>query len=285
MEKHITLTKTSLYFSGYFRVKVALLISLLLIFISTRDSLLVLVKNAKFYTSLCFGFVIAWLIIELIHWVNVWLDGFCPWHALLKRLCLLLLFGIMPVVLIDLLLVKLVFIFAHQNFDRSGFTRKILPLNVLLICIGHFSLYLRQRHQLKSNAGAMRTSGNGNTPGLQTFALVTGYLSNQKHELLPDEILCLITGSSYGDIFLKNGKRMNMTYRRHTLRAKLDPKKFVETRGGVFFAYDAISGLRKAGRQHQLILKQDFHFDGIPLDISRRFFPAFLEGFKAWQTG
>ncbi|RDC54134.1 hypothetical protein DU508_23155 [Pedobacter chinensis] len=323
-------TKTSLYFSGYTKAIGAVVVSISLILLSTEETFLELIIVPKFYTSLCFGFLIAMLLIEFIHWINVLLDHIYSWQQWQRRIPLQLILGVLPLICLDWLLVKGMYFMAHDNFEESGFTEKILPLNTVLICMAHLLFYLRHRYLANKAAQAAYSFTTTNPAGnktdaqlenltpqsnnndsvtsganevetgvLQTFpakapkpvatfihhgywAVMEGSIQNKKYTYPVTEIVCIATASVYGDIYLKDGRNINMKFRKKILRKCLDPDIFVEIKGGIFFAYDVIAGIQSHGKENVVILKEGNRSD-LPVSISRRFFPTFEEGFSAYQ--
>jgi hypothetical protein len=308
MKNRVNQTETSLYFSGYTRVAIAIFIALLLILLSTKRSFFELIEMPRFYGSICFGFIIALLLIELIYWINVILDHFYRWQQWQWRLPLQLSLGIGPLLYFDWLLVKGMYLITGNDFEKSEFTERILPINLGLICIGHLIFYIRQRwirnkglqnFQESKKAGELQIAIEG-FPILHSLSfiqnplklpaadqaywtIVEGSIQNKKYTFPLNAICCLVAGSVYGDIYLKDGRHMNMSFRKTILRNCLDPSRFIEIRGGVFFAYDVIAEIKTQGNSSYVILNIENQND-LPLSISRRFFPTFMAGFKAYQA-
>ena len=87
---------------------------------------------------------------------------------------------------------------------------------------------------------------------------MNGYIHSTQYTFAIDEVLCIKTGATYGDIYLKSGRICNMHYRGEELRQYLEPLQFIEVRKGVFFALDAIKGNVKIGQKWTVILKPIF---------------------------
>lgn len=282
MKNRVNQPETSLYFSVYSRAAAALLISLFLVLLSSPKPFFELIKMHSVYASTWLGFVIALILIELIHWVNVILDRFYPWPQWHWRLPLQLVFGTGPLLYLDWLLVKAMYLVTENDFEKSGFTEDILPVNLLLICTGHLIFYVRQRlmrNKAKPTTQVLKVP----EPDPLYWATVEGSIQNKKYIFPLNAICCLVTASVYGDIYLKDGRRMNMNFRKTVLRSRLDPDRFVEISGGVFLAYDVIAEIKAQGKGGHIILNID-HQNDLPLSISRRFFPTFMAGFKAYQA-
>jgi len=315
MNKNKAHSKTSLYFTGLNRVIAAFLVSLLLIFLSSPATFISSMAESRFYTSLCFGFAMAFLLIQLIQSLNVALDYIFPWERLKARVLALSVLGTIPLFYIDWLLVRFIYKKIGGDFEASGFTERILPINAVLICLGHVLLYLNRKHKLKKISAATlpldnietevtepsasaiveqpftavsqddHRSGDVNPQDLlqhKYWSVIEGTIQNKKSIYQLNEVSCVAVGSSCGDIYLKNGKKLNMSYRKQSLRTYLDPLKFVETRGGLFVALDVIIGYTETRQDTTLRIKEDCpaHFN---INISKRFFKDFCAAFEACQ--
>jgi hypothetical protein len=257
----------------------------------------------------------ALVLIELIQYLNVALDYIYPWERLKARIVALSIVGTIPLLYIDWFLMRLIYKLIGKNFEASGFTEQILPINAVLICLGHLLLFLNRKYKLKristetlpldiTNIKDMEPSeaavidqpliklshddmwaGDGNNqklPHYQYWTVIEGTIQNKKYTLQLSEVSCLGVGSSYGDIYLKNGRKLNMTYRKQALRTYLDPLKFVETRGGLFVAFDVISGYIETRQGTMLNVQENYPFD-FNINISKRFLKGFCAAFEAYQ--
>lgn len=321
MNKDDTISKTSLYFSGYTRLFTAFAVSLFLIAISKNEDFMILISKPKFYFSLVYGFFTALLLIQLIHYSNVIFDHFFPWNRWQIRLIIMVTFGIIPILFIDWYIVKVIYRFAEKDFEKSGFTKNILPINALLICFGYLCFYVLRWYKLQGNekgisilpvetpyetvnifplettiidqpvlpsslndevieAIEMKQVSDDN-PNLVTYLnYVEGYIQNKKFTIPISQVAALGVGSVYGDVYLKDGTNMVTLLRKKVLRALLDPTRFLETRGGLFVAYDIILTLGEDKAHATLILKPGFpnYFN---INISKRFHGPCTSAFQA----
>lgn len=144
------LIKDEPYFAGYTRVLMALVAAVFLIWMSAKTPFTELIFMKAFYYALVFGFLLAMIIIESVHWINVGLDRYCSWHTYRKlRLVTQILFGIIAVLYVDVLLVKGVYHLIEHDFEKGGFMKNIFPTIIGLVILLNILFFLRRYdHQL-----------------------------------------------------------------------------------------------------------------------------------------
>lgn len=148
MDKLHRLSKTSLYFTFFTRIKAASVASLLFIIVSKsdKDTYTDLVLSSKFYVSGFYGMLLAVVVIEYIRLVNILFDYWCHWRNWRLRLLCIVSLGVIPIAWIDRLLFKFVVEhIAKKSYASTGFDQTILPLVTLMIFLAHIALYLWQR--------------------------------------------------------------------------------------------------------------------------------------------
>lgn len=139
------LVKNDPYFAGYTRVSFALIATAFLINASSATPFLELLFLKRFYFSMVFGFVLAIIIIEAVHWTNLLLDKICDWQVHRnKRLVLQLLFGVIAILYLDVWLVKGVYYLLGHDFYKGNFMQKIFPINVILVLFLHVLFFFRK---------------------------------------------------------------------------------------------------------------------------------------------
>lgn len=139
------LIKDEPYFAGYTRVLMALFAAVFLIWMSAKTPFTELIFLKAFYYALIFGFVLAMIIMESVHWVTVGLDRCCTWHAHPKlRLVAQTLIGVVGVLYLDVLLVKEIYNLLEHSFDRSGFMENIFPTVIVLVILLNILFFLRR---------------------------------------------------------------------------------------------------------------------------------------------
>jgi hypothetical protein len=139
------LVKNDPYFSGYTRVSFALVAAAILVWLSAKLPISELVYHKRFYFSMVFGFVLAIIIIEVVHWSNVCLDRCCDWQVRRnKRLVLQLVFGVVAVLYLDVWLVKGVYHMLEENFDKGKFMEQIFPINIGLVLFLNVLFFFRK---------------------------------------------------------------------------------------------------------------------------------------------
>lgn len=304
------LVKSDPYFSGNTRLIMILICSILLIKISTPIGLFTLLFMKRFYFALCFNLILASIVIELVHRINVFLDRRINWHLNpYKRLIWQFILGVVCVLYLDYWLVRGVYFILNKDFGRSDFMIKVFPVIVVLILILQTLFYLRKYDPIlfspkiwiaflfnrkKPKDIFEELSGNQVRPlneehwksvdvKVNYWASIEGFIQSTKYTFRLEEVLCIGTGAVYGDIFLKSGRVCNMHYKGKVLIANLDPDQFIQIRSGLFYSLDCIKGVRKEGERRSLILKKQYAEIEVNRVISRRYYTRFLKKFKTYN--
>ena len=327
------LIKNEPYFAGYTRVFMALIAAVLLIWLSAGQPLLQLVLLKRFYYSLIFGFFLAIVVLESIHWANVLLDRYCSWESHRnRRFAAQLLLGVGAVLYLDVMLVRGIYYLIEQDFEKGGFMKNIFPTVILLVLLVNVLYFFRRYHNRLFDAKRFYRLLRGSSKGSEPFTYaevvgeepighhplkkvrkapqqsigtvlqqalldtvdqpppkkywktIDGYIQSNRFVLLIDEILCIKTGSIYGDIYLKSGRICNMHLRGKELREHLDPMHFVEIRSGMFLALDAIDSFQKRDRKIRIILKPEFEHLLENTMCSKKFHKHFQTSFYSYKN-
>jgi hypothetical protein len=290
-----TLVKDKPYFSGYTRVAMAICCGVILILMSTSIGLWHLLFMKRFYFALCFNFLLALLVIELIHWVNVILDRYCSWQSYPNlRMFYQFFIGIVGVLYIDYWLVRGVYHLLDMDFSTGGFLSGVFPTIAFFVFFLHGLFYVRRYDPIIFNPKQWYSHFRG-AKGKQVLPAINntlnpywqsiaGYIQSTKYIFNIEEVVCIATGAIYGDIFLKNGRCCNMHYKGAQLREQLDPEEWVEIRSGKFFALSSMAGISLDSKQKKIILKEAYQSLSCDVNISRRYYSALLQKFKSYQA-
>ncbi len=285
------------YFSYYQRLLAALLAAYYIIIEGQPGPFYRTVQSYDFLITMVVSFVIAVILIEMVHWITVLLDRYFPWqHYLWPRLALQLLFGVLMVIELDLILVKFFFRLFRYDFESSRYLVSEFPLVKWMIYI--LNIYYWTCHyapglfDVRRLFAALRKTPmlppskpeeNGDKEDGSSEHVVVLKLGSRIRQVPPDQVICFKKESATGYAYLKDGSVWNFDYRISELVDLLPKGMFFQTSRGIIYGLEVIENYRRERKEGILILKPGVDLE-VSRTISRERYMEFRECFAAYQS-
>ena len=128
------------YNNLHVRIVVSFLVSVFIVLHGHFNEITRALKSPGFYFALTVSFLIALLLVSIIHTVTLWLDKEYQWHEMFAaRAIWQFILGVCFPAIIDLLLITIYFIWLDQDIISNGFLLVDFPPIFLFICL--FNMY------------------------------------------------------------------------------------------------------------------------------------------------
>lgn len=265
--------KNPSYFPFTGRFLVALFVAHYIVVHAQAKPVLEIMQQSNYYVALAFSLAFALLLIQLIHTVTKILDGHCSWlHDPPMRLVLQFIFGVLTILILDILLVWCYFTLFGKDFWSSGYMSiefhtvawMVVSLNVMYGAWFYMSNFYRV-------TGLRETM-----PSQSDEKPLAATLGQKKLYIVPSEVICFLREDYVGFACLKDGNIYNIDYRMSDLQNILPQQHFYQINRSVFVNRDAIQGYTPVGNnQAELTLRYDVKRD-LNLKVSRERYKAFL---------
>jgi hypothetical protein len=252
-----------------------------------------LFHQLNYWVAMAFSVLAAFLLIQLVHFITMFLDRRFDWiKAWLPRLLLQVLLGIVLVLALDILFVRMYFRAFNSNFETSGYMTVEFPIikwmvfSLNMLYVARYFLWNYIRSSRVNDELSNQLSGfyqiQEEKEGYQRT--IEAKLGNKIVNVSPTEVICFEREENVGYVWMTDGRKYNVDHKMQELAQMLDPMLFYQISRSVMVSLAAIKGYEKVkNQQGNLILKDGLEAD-VSLLVSRYRFDGFRELFERLRS-
>lgn len=271
---------------------ISLFIAHLIVTESQKKPVLVLVHQFNYQVAMAFSWPFTFLLMLWIHYCTRKLDIYVPWTTKWPmRIVMQFLFGVLLVLVADVMVVKSYFIAFNNDFEKSGYMEIEFPIVRWMVLFMN-SLYVawffavNYRNSTKMNDGLKDYITFLNDQKVQErfyTQKIEATLGKKIIQVELSEVACFEREENIGYVYLLDGRKFNIDLKLNELSKLLDSSSFYQINRSVMISFAAIEGYEKVkNKQANIILKDHLGLE-VSLLVSRDRFDGFKKRFKVFK--
>ncbi|MES2418330.1 MAG: LytTR family DNA-binding domain-containing protein [Bacteroidota bacterium] len=270
---------------------ISLIIGHLIVTESQTKPVLVLVHQFNYQMAMAFSWPFTFLLMLWIHYCTKKLDVYVPWTTKWSlRIVMQFLFGVVFVLLMDVIIVKSYFVAFNNDFERSGYMEIEFPIVRWMVLFMN-ALYIawffavNYYNSTKMNDGLKDYITNLNDQKEQESHTqrIEAKLGKKIIQVELNEIACFEREENIGYVYLLDGRKFNMDLKLNELSRLVDSSSFYQINRSVMISFKAIKGYEKVkNQQARIILQNDLDLY-VSLLVSRERYDGFKKQFEAFK--
>lgn len=281
---------------GYLHWSIILLIALVIAHLIVTESqtkpALVIIRQLNYQLAMAFSWPFTFLLMLWIHYLTKKLDIYLPWTSKwVMRVFLQFLFGVIFVLVVDVLVVRLYFFVFDSDFEKSGYMQiefiivrwMVLFMNTFYIA-WFFAVNYFDGRKINDELKDYIIFLNDQKEQERFYAQkIEGKLGNKIIQVELNEVACFEREENIGYVYLLDGRKFNMDLKLNDLVKLLDTSSFYQINRSIMISFAAIKGYEKVkNQQAKIILKDDLILD-VSLLVSRDRFDGFKRRFEVFK--
>ncbi len=275
----------------YLHWSVLIIISLVIAHLSISEShgKTILISQLDYRFEIDLNWPLAFLMILWIHFCNKKLDRYVTWISKWGfRLTLQLILGVVVPLILNVLVIKVYFRCANEDFEQSGYMQNEFPvvrwmvlfINVLYIAWFFAINYFRSKKINDELKGYIYSLQDGEDQEKFSLPTIEAKLGNKILQVGLDEIACFEREDSIGYVYLLDGRKFNVDFKLYELNELLEGSPFYQINRSVIISFSIIKGYEKVKNQQALVILKDDIILDVSLLVSRYRYDGFKKTFR-----